>query len=36
MTILLDKDVKDIGLDVGKLKKAEKQVGGIGGTSGLY
>ena len=36
MTILLDKDVKDIGLDVGRLKKPEKQVGGIGGSVKTY
>ncbi len=36
MTMLLDKDVKDIGLDVGRLKKAEKQVGGIGGSVETY
>jgi len=36
MTILLDKDVKDIGLDVGKLKGADNQVGGIGGSVETY
>lgn len=36
MTILLDKDVKDIGLDVGKLTRADHQVGGIGGSVATY
>lgn len=36
MTILLDKDVEIIGLDVSRLKRADKAVGGIGGIVNTY
>ncbi len=36
MTILLDKDVEIIGLDVSRLKRADKPVGGIGGIIDTY
>ncbi|MEK9150436.1 MAG: hypothetical protein AAB267_10390 [Candidatus Desantisbacteria bacterium] len=36
MTILLDKDVEITGLDVSRLKKADKPVGGIGGIIDTY
>ncbi|MEE8185989.1 MAG: hypothetical protein V3T96_06315, partial [Thermodesulfobacteriota bacterium] len=31
-TILLDKDVEALGIEVNKLKKHEKDISGIGGT----
>ncbi|MBU0567310.1 retroviral-like aspartic protease family protein [bacterium] len=36
MTILLDKDVRDTGLDVRKLKRAKRQVSGVGGGIDTY
>ena len=36
MTIILDKDVKDSGIDLSKLKKMEKGVSGIGGAIETY
>lgn len=35
-TILLDKDVKDLGINISKLKKLRKKVGGIGGSIDTY
>lgn len=36
VTILLDKDTKFLGIDVGKLKRAERPLGGLGGTIDTY
>ena len=36
MTILLDKDVKDSGVDLSKLKRMKKGVSGVGGTIETY
>jgi hypothetical protein len=36
MTILLDKDVEIMGLDVSRLRCADKPVGGIGGIVNTY
>jgi len=36
LTILLDRDVERLGLDVGKLRRAERDVGGIGGFINAY
>lgn len=36
MTILLDKDVEIMGLDVSRLKHADKPLGGIGGMVDTY
>ncbi|MCD6220238.1 aspartyl protease family protein [Candidatus Calescamantes bacterium] len=36
MTIILDKDVKDCGIDMSKLKRMEKKVSGIGGSIETY
>jgi hypothetical protein len=36
MTILLDKDVEIMGLDISRLKRADKPVGGIGGVVNTY
>ena len=36
MTILLDKDIKNIGLDISKLKRADKRIGGVGGSIDTY
>jgi hypothetical protein len=35
-TIILDKDAKYLGLDVGSLERAEKRIGGIGGLIDAY
>jgi len=36
VTIVFDRDVELLGIDVGKLKKAERNVGGIGGMVNTY
>lgn len=36
VTILLDKDTKYLGIDVRKLKRAERPLGGLGGTIDTY
>lgn len=36
MTILLDKDVKDSGIDLSKIKRMARGVSGIGGTIETY
>lgn len=36
VTIVFDKDVELLGIDVGKLRKAERNVGGVGGMVDTY
>ena len=36
VTTLLDKDVNYLGIDVKKLEKAEKNIGGIGGLIDIF
>ena len=36
MTILLDKDINYLGIDVRSLKRAERDIGGIGGLISTY
>jgi len=36
VTIVFDKDVELLGIDVGKLRKAERRVGGVGGMVDTY
>ena len=36
VTVLLDKDINYLGIDVRKLKKAERNIGGLGGSIDTY
>jgi len=36
VTVLLDKDLSYLGIDVGELKRAERSLGGLGGTIDTY
>ena len=36
MTVLLDRDVNYLGIDVGCLKRADKDIGGVGGLINTY
>lgn len=36
VTVLLDKDTRYLGIDIGKLKRAERNIGGLGGLINTY